>query len=181
MPWSQRAQTGPESHAAIDCKENSVFIQTYIVFNNTVCWGEIGYKAVLLCDATAYQGINNSLVKNGGFGLTLTNQFYRLYTVMSVQIHPWLFILDQGQKSHLQLLHVAESQQIVFRMSSLYSSTGRRSSNTSHACTSDAHQECSEQACRRNACAWWSSLDGRMTLPTVTGQTLSTACIHHWQ
>lgn len=48
----------------------------------------MGYKAVLVRDATAYQGIKNSLMKNGGFGLTLTNQFYRLHTVMSVQIHP---------------------------------------------------------------------------------------------
>lgn len=40
-------------------------------------------------------------------------------------------MLDQGQKSHLQLLRVAELQQIVFRMSSLYSSTERRNQTLS--------------------------------------------------
>lgn len=83
-------------------------------------------------------------MKNGGFGLTLTNPLYKLYTVMSVQINPRLFILDQGQKSHLQLFHVAESQQIVFRTSSLYSSTGRRRSNTLSVCNSDT-QHCTSQ------------------------------------
>lgn len=118
--------------------KKSVFIQINTLFNNIGCCGEIQYKGILVHDATAYQGITHSLVKNGGFGLTLTNPLYKLYTVMLVQINPWLFILDQGQKSHLQLFHVAESQQIVFRMSSLYSSTGRRRSNTLSVCIPNA-------------------------------------------
>lgn len=75
MPWSQIALTGPKSHSAADCKEKSVFIQTNILFKNTVFFGESQYKAILIDDATAYQykGTENSLVKNGGFGITLTD------------------------------------------------------------------------------------------------------------